>query len=92
MKIKPEHLEKLTWFIAEQHTTEQLTTFRNQYLNRDASIPRIEQTKNPELRFLWDVFWSIPSAKRGPLVDELYTYMNDEHLTTALKVAIKAVA
>lgn len=91
MKIKPEHLTTLTQLIAEQHTASQLATFRNQYLNRDASIPRIELVKNPELRFLWDVFWSIPQAKRGPLVDELYTYMDDTHLTTALKAAINAV-
>lgn len=44
---------------------------------------------DPAKRFRWDTFYAVPAPVRGPLMAELYAYLNDAHIDTALKSIIK---
>ena len=36
-------------------------------------------------RARWDALWRTPAAERQALFDEMYTYMDDTHIDTALR-------
>lgn len=96
MKIKPEHLEQLKLLVAKTDTEAN----RARYRARDPSIPNVERIKDVNMRYRWDCMWGDKGiglspqevqeyvAVRRPLIDELYTYMNDTHIDTALKACI----
>lgn len=47
------------------------------------------RVKDSAMRLRWDILYAIPQAIRQPLIDELYKYMNDSHIDTALKAILK---
>lgn len=99
MKIKPEHLARLKEHVAVYNTPNN----RRMYAKRDPSIFRIEHAQNLDRRFRWDCLWGDMHkntklegsddpkyiANRVNLVNEMYEYMNDEHIDTALRSLIK---
>ncbi|WKV22111.1 hypothetical protein Phage2-1_00111 [Achromobacter phage 2-1] len=99
MKIKPEHLERLRQLVAVTNTPAN----RALYAKRDPRLWNINEAKNLSRRFRWDCMWGdciptlTPEQKklhvdtRRPLVDELYKYMTDEHIDTALAHLIKPI-
>ena len=69
MKIKPEHLEHLRQLVTPHDTPE-------------ARKLAIEQGHN-NMRYRWDCLWA---AKQSRWVcDNLYPYINDDHIDTALR-------
>lgn len=104
MKIKAEHLERLGALIKCTN----LDHNRELYRTKDSSILRIDQVKDLNRRFRWDCMWGDQCVgpqfqfegitqdaydmKRRVLVAELYEYMTDEHIDTALRSLVKPLA
>lgn len=44
---------------------------------------------NWQMRFRWDLLWSIPYAQREPWFRSVYKYCNDDHIDTALRKIMK---
>ena len=87
LKIKPEDLEILKNFIAPVDTKER----RQAYL--DGNFPRAELCKDVDKRYRWDLLY-ISRIKIGDGVGaqgnvNLYSYMDDSHIDSALRSFIK---
>ena len=84
MKMTPEHFKKLSSivddFIAVK-TPEHLVNYCN-------SIAGDERIHDLETRFVWDIYWAIPRTLRSVWYEDAKLY-NDNHMTTALKKAVK---
>jgi hypothetical protein len=78
MKMRPEHFRALRTALLDAGG-ERLETIRAAYQARGLSAQR----------FRWDAFWAIPARIRDPLSKELYTYLNDSHIDTALKAIVE---
>lgn len=83
MKIKPEHFNQLKALIEPLDTP----TLRTRYQEKD--FPRSDNVKNLDMRYRWDLLYMIPGCTRRPLMDELYVYMNDNHIDTALRRIVR---
>ncbi|AJD83002.1 hypothetical protein PJWF_00109 [Achromobacter phage JWF] len=103
MKIKPEHLARLATLL--KHTN--IEANRELYRQRDPSIKNIDKTKDINMRFRWDCMWGdMNSPKfvlegttlgifvpaRRVLVVDMYVYMDDDHIDTALRHLVKPLA
>lgn len=74
MKIKPEHFNKLSKMI---------NGLPEKPVLKDYKEARLSNT-----RFRWDFFWLANQNNKEDmrcLVKEMYEYMNDDHIDTALK-------
>ena len=40
-------------------------------------------------RYRWNCLWNIPNEERQPLMQNLYSYLNDNHIDTALRRIFK---
>ena len=81
MKMRPEHIQTLRAHIAPLDTPER----RARYAAGD--FPRAAGTKDVNLRYRWDLLWA--AAPSGWVAKELYPYLNDEHIDTALRRLVK---
>jgi hypothetical protein len=81
MKITQAHREELAKLLAEQWTADQLRNRWRQY--REAGLSNT--------RFLFDLFYMIPTGPRQRWIDEVYKYADDTHLETALGWAVRKV-
>lgn len=85
LKIKAEHLAVLKTHLPSFDTPEN----RALYLARQ--VPRADLVKDWDKRYRWDVFHAIGRAlnPHGPgtkwCCDELYPYLNDDHIDSALR-------
>lgn len=79
MKIKPEHFSQLKALIEPLDTP----TLRTRYQKRD--FPRPDNVKNLGMRYRWDLLYMIPACARRELFYEMYQYLNDDHIDTALR-------
>lgn len=75
MKIIPEHFNVLKQLVAPLDTPE----LRAAYVEKDLS----------DMRYRWDCLWraKLPSG----FVSELYKYLNDDHIDTALRSFIPSL-
>lgn len=83
MKIKLEHFEQLKALIEPLDAP----TLRTRYLNKD--FPRSDNVKNPDMRYRWDLMYMIPLCARRELFYEMYQYLNDDHIDTALRRIVR---
>lgn len=81
MKIKPEHLAKLKALIEPLDTEAR----RTQYLKGD--FHNADKVRDLNKRYRWDLFWLADG--KATTVKEMYVYMNDDHIDTALKSIVK---
>lgn len=103
MKINKEHLERLTALIKMTNNDHN----RELYRTRDPSIYKVDEVKDLNRRFRWDCMWAdctgpkfkvegMPLTqyvqKRRMLVAEMYSYMTDDHIDTALRSIVKPLA
>lgn len=83
MKIKAEHLEILRASIVPLDTPER----RARYLAGD--FKNAEAVKDLDRRYRWDLLWSFRTSagytKDGVSILDLYLYLNDVHMDTALR-------
>ena len=79
MKIKPEHFEHLKTEI--EAILSKYDRVTEEY--EKGQFPRSEKTKDLQRRFCFDVLFGAGLSRW--VSDNLYPYMNDEHLYTALK-------
>jgi hypothetical protein len=84
MKMTSEHYAKLKELYAEQWTL-------IEHERREDWLRHHTKPKDLQKRLRWDFFWKIHSADRGPLMQELYSYLDDTHIDTALKRIVKEV-
>ena len=42
-----------------------------------------------ERRIRWDLLWNVPHSSRVVWFDEVYKYLDDTHIDTALKAVVK---
>ena len=73
MKIKPEHYTTLKNAIAP---------LKEHFAKHRENIIAEGKAKDVETRLRWDAFHA---AKYGGILSELYSYMTDDHIDTALK-------
>lgn len=78
MKMKPEHSRQMKDAFVVLDTE----TMREAY--RKGKFPRADKVKDLDKRYRWDLFYiaSLP-------VQELYAYLNDDHIDTALRKLVK---
>lgn len=79
MKIKPEHYKHMEDTIC----TVSGEQANNHYQGLKQSLPG----KDIEMRFRWDLFYFCMLDRFA--CTELYKYMNDDHIDTALKSIVK---
>ena len=80
MKIKTEHYNTLKNAIAP---------LKEHFAKHKENIIAEGKSKDIEKRLRWDVFHA---SKYGGILSELYSYMNDEHIDTALKKIMLEIA
>jgi len=83
MKMEIRHYQELEQYVKKVLTNSNIEEYRKK-LETD---PRV---KDIEMRLRWDVLYAIPARIRIPLMDELYKYLNDTHIDTALKALMRA--
>lgn len=71
MKMKTEHYSQLKAMVESSRQFDNLMEYTSNGLSN--------------MRYRWDCVWSIDSNIRRPLFDELYKYLNDDHIDTALR-------
>lgn len=89
MKIKQEHFDHLQTAIdqvlAQYNDKGQLVSEYERGL-----FPRSEKTKDLQRRFCFDLLFGAGLTKF--VCDELYPYLNDDHIYTALKAIVPKVS
>jgi hypothetical protein len=81
MKIKQEDYQKLENIInTEAERCGGMDHIKSLY--EHGQFPRADRVKDLQKRFVWDMLFS---AKRYNFINELYEYMNDSHIETALR-------
>jgi hypothetical protein len=89
MKIKKEHFDHLqtgiNQVLAQYNDQGQLV---NEY--ERGLFPRSEKTKDLQRRFCFDLLFGAGLSKF--VCDELYSYLNDDHIYTALKAIVPKVS
>lgn len=84
LKIKPDDLQLLKDITVAYDTEER------RQLYREGKYPRAEFTKNVNKRYRWDLlFASGGRFHNGNFLSQLYTYLNDSHIDSALKSLVK---
>jgi hypothetical protein len=72
MKMKAQHIARLHDLI---NTAPKLAT-----------VEEYIKAGHTAKRYRWDLFWRIPDKQaREDLMQELYAYLNDDHIDTALR-------
>jgi len=87
LKIKPEHLQRLREALAPLDTEARRAPYRA------GEIPRADAVTDIDKRYRWDLLYA-SGLKIGDGVGvpgdlELYGYLNDEHIDSALRSFIK---
>ena len=80
MKIKLEHYNTLKNVILL--SKDKINLYRQAIIKEGTA-------KDIEKRLRWDLLWSIPDNIRTSLINQIYTYANDEHIDTALKKLVR---
>jgi hypothetical protein len=86
MKMTVEDYDKLCDVIVPQDKAGR----RRQYFTRQFKNSAI--VKDLDKRYRWDLLFFVPTSKREPLMKELYTYLNDDHIDTALRAIVPALS
>ena len=77
MKATPQEVQSLRQLMAEHPLDHSLAAYREQGLT--------------QRRWVFDRLWAVPQARRFPIVSGMYDRgLNDDHLYTALKAALKS--
>lgn len=79
MKMKPEHVGIIRTAINSVLTADPGLPGRY----REGDFPRSDRVKDLQKRFNWDLLWKAGLSKF--VSQELYPYLNDDHINTALK-------
>lgn len=67
-----------------------LDTQERRQIYREGKYPRAEFTKDVNKRYRWDLlFASGGRFHNGNFLSQLYTYLNDSHIDSALKSLVK---
>lgn len=85
MKMKPEHY---------QHLKQLLTTVKDRIESHREFLKTDSRVKDLEKRLRWDMLWATNNNHSTTrwIVDTLYSYMNDDHIDTALRSAMKELS
>jgi hypothetical protein len=84
MKIKPEDKEYLKKGIQDL-----INGYGMEYVKKHKeSLKQDTRVKDLATRFAWDLFWGAKFKDNGR---HLYSYLNDNHITTALKRIVKEI-
>lgn len=78
MKMKPEHFQQMKEAFAVLDTE----VLREAY--RKGTFKRADAVKDLDKRYRWDLFYAAALP-----VQELYAYLNDDHIDTALRKLVK---
>lgn len=82
LKIKPEHFRQLKELL-EPHDTPQR---REAY--RAGDFPRADRVKDLNVRYRWDLLYSVPYVLRCTLFEQMYEYLEDSHIDSAMRHAV----
>jgi len=81
MKMKDEHYATLVQLLDDLVAS---TTIVKLHQHREA-LKGDPKVKDLEMRFRWDLLYSANKEAMSALTRELYTYLNDDHIDTALR-------
>ena len=87
MKISPEDFQTLQTLIKKHVTKEMLAQHRE-------GLKQRKDCKDREMRLRWDALWYSEKKDREAFrdwFDHAYTYLNDDHINTALKQIIAEI-
>jgi hypothetical protein len=80
MKITDEDFKKLAEMITPLDTPERRAAYKQ------GNYPRSEFTRNVNKRYRWDLLFKAGGLfQQGNFMSELYRYLNDSHIDTALR-------
>jgi len=82
MKIREKHYMRLSEIIAQSLPSERMEKVVSMYKNGE--FRNAEKCKDLKLRFCFDIFYHVMREK-SDFVSDLYEYLNDDHIYTALK-------
>ena len=85
MKMKPEHYEalKILYKRVPPLLEHGITKLTDVYMRGDADKSIASNDINMRLR--WDLFHCIEQDTKRRMMDDMYEYLNDNHIDTALK-------
>lgn len=81
MKMKQEHFNGL--LAAIQDKRREFPNLAEIYRNGD--FPRSDRVKDLNMRFRWDLFWSVTGKHHAAPLYADYDYLDDSHIDTALR-------
>lgn len=81
MKMTPAHFTQLETMIKSA----------NPDLNMTDHLESLRTIGFSEKRIRWDILFDVPYANRVTWFDEVYKYLNDDHIDTALKAVLKRI-
>lgn len=77
--------------MTDKHVAQLEAMIRNEFpdIMVDDHIKQLSQIGLSEKRIYWDLLWAVPFSVRITWFDEVYTYLTDDHIYTALKKVVK---
>lgn len=85
MKIHTKHYDRLAAAVGELDTE----SVRDAYRRRD--IPNGDRVQDIDKRYQWDLYSAAVRRIGWDFQDELYAYLNDTHIATALRSIVPAL-
>ncbi len=84
MKMKLEHFTQLETSIKSLDTGERRLTYKKRLFQN------ADKVKDLDKRYRWDLFYATYATCAAALpIQALYSYLNDEHIDTALRKLVK---
>lgn len=78
MKILPEHYKTMQTMILSKFDKEKIMQAKEEYKKQELS----------DMRFRWDLWRATQGRDYSFTCETLYTYLNDDHIDTALKAIV----
>lgn len=85
MKMHADHYAALVAVVAP------LDTATNRSAYRAGQFPRADAVKDRDKRYRWDLMWAARGMDAMGGTTEVYAYMSDAHIDTALRAIVPAL-
>ena len=85
MKITQAHYDRLKSMYTSTDALSKNTFSHIQGVYVDEHRRGAIKAKDIQKRCRWDLFWCVSQDVRGPFMRELYEYLNDDHIDSALR-------
>lgn len=90
MKIQAAHFNRLKEGYQKAMAYGEQGVIESYETGRFSNSERAKGTESLQARFIWDIFWCITGHDKT-LLNELYTYLEDQHIFTAMKRIVPSI-